>query len=135
GERDPVVNVSWNDAVAFCKWLSKKEKANYDLPTEAEWEFFARAGSTSRYCCGDDMEKLTMVGNVADASFRQQLKNFPSAVKSNDRFVFTAPVGSFRPNAWGLYDIHGNVWEWCKDGRRGYQEQAVKDPVGPLGEE
>ncbi|MBI1913155.1 MAG: SUMF1/EgtB/PvdO family nonheme iron enzyme [Planctomycetes bacterium] len=131
GDRHPVVNVSWNDAVAFCNWLSKKEKGKYDLPTEAEWEFFARAGGPHRYCCGDDMEKLTTVGNVADASFRQQFPKFASAVKSNDGFVFTAPVGSFQPNAWGLYDIHGNVWEWCKDGRRLYQKQAVKDPVGP----
>jgi len=131
-DRHPVVNVSWNDAVAFCEWLSKKEKGKYDLPTEAEWEFFARAGGPHRYCCGDHMEKLTTVGNVADASLRQRFPKF-AAVKSNDGFIFTAPVGRFQPNAWGLYDIHGNVWEWCKDGCRDYQKQehAMKDPVGP----
>jgi len=129
-DRHPVVNVSWNDAMKFCAWLSKKDNATYDLPTEAEWEFFCRAGGTSRYSCGDDMEKLIAVGNVADASFRKRFPTFAS-IKGDDGFVFTAPVGRFQRNAFGLYDMHGNVWEWCKDARRVYQKQAVKDPVGP----
>jgi formylglycine-generating enzyme required for sulfatase activity len=129
-ESHPVVNVSWNDAMSFCAWLRRKENAVYDLPTEAEWEYVCRAGASGRYHCGDDAESLVHVGNVADASYHRR---FPrgTTVRGDDGHVFTAPVGQFAPNAWGLYDMHGNVWEWCKDGRRTYQDQAIKDPSGP----
>ena len=130
----PVVNVSWNDARAFCDWLSKQEPGGqYDLPTEAEWEFVCRAGSRTRYSCGDDTEELFRFGNVADTAYAVK---FPGrkVIAGNDGYAFTAPVGRFRFNAWGLYDMHGNVWEWCKDGKRAYQPQAVKDPVGPSGD-
>ena len=85
-EEHPVVCVSWNDAVAFCKWLSGKEGKTYRLPTEAEWEYACRAGTTTRYYSGDDPETLAKVGNV---------------------------VGKFNPNAFGLYDMHGTTWQWC----------------------
>ena len=129
-DNHPVVNVSWNDAVAFCAWLSRKENATYDLPTEAEWEYVCRAGKDKRYSHGDDREGLVRVGNVADASYRRL---FPGGmiVNGDDGHVFTAPVGQFAANAWGLYDLHGNVWEWCKDGRRFYKAKAVRDPKGP----
>ena len=110
-DRHPVANVSWNDAAAFCAWLSKKEGRTYRLPTEAEWEYACRAGTTTRFYHGDDAEGLAKVGNVADAS----LKRKRWAIASDDGYAFTSPVGGFRPNDFGLYDMHGNVWEWCQD--------------------
>ena len=128
----PVVNVSWNDAVAFCDWLSRKERATYRLPTEAEWEYACRAGTSTRYANGDDPESLALVGNVADAAFRAK---FPDevAISASDGYVFTAPVGQFRPNAWGLCDMHGNAWQWCSDWYQNnyHASSAIDDPQGP----
>ncbi len=130
----PVVNVSWGDATEFCAWLSRKEGKTYRLPTEAEWEYACRAGTTTRYSTGDDPEDLARVGNVSDATARQK---FPTseAIKASDGYLFTAPVGRFRPNARGLYDMHGNVWEWCADwyGSTYYWKliPTVTDPQGP----
>ncbi len=112
-ERQPVVNVSWNDAQAFVKWLSRKEGRRFRLPTEAEWEYACRAGSQTRYWCGDDPEGLAEVGNVADGTSSTVFRRTPS-IQREDGFVYLAPVGSFRPNPFGLYDTHGNVWEWCQ---------------------
>ncbi len=103
----PVVNVSWNDAVAFAEWLSRKEGKTYRLPTEAEWEYACRAGTTTRYFCGDDAEALAEVGNVADATAREKYPDWKSTIAVRDGFVYTAPVGRYRPNAWGLHDMHG----------------------------
>jgi formylglycine-generating enzyme required for sulfatase activity len=133
----PVVNVTWNDAVAFCAWLSKAEGKTYRLPTEAEWEYACRAGATTRYWCGDDPQELVRVANLADqAGAREGRKESPRwdhlALTGNDGHVYTAPVGSYKPNAWGVYDMHGNVWEWCADR---YEEHYAKsprdDPKGP----
>ena len=128
----PVVNVSWNDAVAFCQWLSRKEKIAYRLPTEAEWEYACRAGTTTLYSYGDDPEGLAAVANVADASAREKFSSW-SGIAGRDGHVFTAPVGSFQPNAFGLFDMHGNVWEWCRDwfGENYYAKSPEKDPSGP----
>ena len=114
-DEHPVVNVSWNDAVEFCKWLSKKESKTYRLPTEAEWEYACRAGTTTRYYSGDDPETLATVGNVADAAAKAQFPDWTWTIKANDGHVFTSPVGKFKPNAFGLYDMHGNAWQWCAD--------------------
>ena len=75
-DEHPVVNVSWNDAVAFCKWLSRKEGKTYRLPTEAEWEYACRAGTTTRYYSGDDPETLAKVGNVADAAAKAKFPDW-----------------------------------------------------------
>ena len=113
-DEHPVVNVSWNDAVAFCKWLSRKEGNTYRLPTEAEWEYACRAGTTTRYYSGDDPETLANAGNVADAATKVKFPDWTiKAGKASDGYVFTAPAGSFKPNAFGLYDMHGNAWQWC----------------------
>ena len=113
----PVVNVTWNDAVKFCEWLSRTEGKTYRLPTEAEWEYACRAGSSSRFSFGDSEGELTRHANVADATAKAKLSNYSSLTYTSGRdgFVFTAPVGSFRANDFGLHDLHGNVWEWCQD--------------------
>jgi WD40 repeat protein len=113
-DEHPVVCVSYNDAVAFCAWLSEKEGRTYGLPTEAEWEYACRAGTTTAYHNGDDPEKLTEVDNTADGTLKKRSPNYPT-IAAEDGYVFTAPVGKFRPNAWGLHDMHGNVREWCQD--------------------
>ena len=133
-DEHPVVNVSWNDAVAFCKWLSKQENKTYRLPTEAEWEYACRAGTTTRYYSGDDPETLVKVGNIADATFKEKVPNWPNAtIKASDGYVFTAPVGQFKPNAFGLYDMHGNAYQWCSDcyDEDYYAKSPVDDPKGP----
>ncbi len=108
-DEHPVVGVSWNDAVAFCEWLSRKEGKAYRLPTEAEWEYACRAGTTTRYSSGDDPETLAKVGNVPDATYRAKFPDDKNTIKASDGYVFTSPVGSFRPNAFGLYDMQGNA--------------------------
>lgn len=131
----PVVNVTWNDAVAFCDWLSRREGRVYRLPTEAEWEYACRAGTTTLYSTGNDPEALATVGNVADRTAREALfPNWESAIHARDGYTFTAPVGRFRPNAWGLFDMHGNVWEWCSDwyDESFYASSPATCPTGPL---
>jgi formylglycine-generating enzyme len=151
-DEHPVVNVSWNDAIAFCNKLSEMEGLKpyyqfgagaqsagdgYRLPTEAEWEYACRAGTTTRYQGGHDPETLAQVGNIADGTAKAQGGIFANwtTIAGRDGYVFTAPVGRFRANAFGLYDMHGNVWEWCWDWYKAdyYKESAVADPSGPLG--
>jgi formylglycine-generating enzyme len=131
-DEHPVVNVSWNDAVAFCKWLSKKEDKTYRLPTEAEWEYACRAETITRYYSGDDPETLANVGNVADATARAKFPDWKYTIKASDGYVFTAPVGKFKPNAFGLYDMHGNAWQWCSDryDEEYYAKSPTDDPIG-----
>ncbi len=134
GDDHPVVNITWGDAVAFCDWLGKKEDKRYRLPTEAEWEYACRAGTTTRYNFGDDPERLAANANTYDAS---GAKVFPEwskwAVRGDDGFPFTAPVGRYKPNAFGLHDMHGNAWEWCSDwySEDYYKASPVEDPKGP----
>jgi formylglycine-generating enzyme required for sulfatase activity len=119
GTNNPVETVSWEDAVAFCKKLSElpEEKAAgrvYRLPTEAEWEYACRAGSTTRFGFGDSDSQLGSYAWFDENSART-----------------THPVGEKTSNAWGLYDMHGNVWEWCADWKGDYSTSAVTDPAGP----
>jgi formylglycine-generating enzyme required for sulfatase activity len=129
----PVVNVSWGDAEAFCAWLSLQEGKPYRLPSEAEWEYACRAGTTTRFYGGDDVESLVEVANVADATAHEALGTL-FFVPAADGFAFTAPAGRFRPNAFGLYDMTGNVWEWCSDWYDPgyYASSAADDPTGPV---
>jgi sulfatase modifying factor 1 len=130
----PVVNVSHNDAVAFAKWLSEKEHKTYRLPTEAEWEYSCRAGTNTRYWHGDDPEGLPRIANLYDLTTAKKFPEYTEfATKGSDGFVFTAPVGSFKPNAFGLYDMHGNTWQWVADrySRDYYAHSPVEDPKGP----
>ncbi|MCY2927466.1 MAG: formylglycine-generating enzyme family protein, partial [Planctomycetota bacterium] len=111
--KNPVESVSWNDAVEFCKKVSAQAGVKMRLPTEAEWEYACRAGSRSRYGFGD---KETMLGEYAWFSDNSDVK--------------IHPVGQKKPNAWGLYDRHGNVLEWCSDWRGDYAKTGNRDPKG-----
>ena len=121
-DKHPVTCISWNDAVEFCKWLSKKTEQNITLPTEAQWEYACRAGSTTAYFWGSALN-----GDKANCN-----GNFPCGTTIKGKYIGkTTPVGSYEANAWGLYDTHGNVWEWCQDWRADYPSGSVTDPVGP----
>jgi formylglycine-generating enzyme required for sulfatase activity len=112
-DQDPVVCVSWNDAQSYCQWLSELEGKSYRLPTESEWEYGCRAGSSTAYCFGDGEARLGEYAWYESNSERR-----------------THAVGQKKPNAWGLYDMHGNVWEWCSDWYGDYPRGAVTDPMG-----
>ncbi|MCY2983122.1 MAG: formylglycine-generating enzyme family protein [Planctomycetota bacterium] len=134
GDDHPVLNVTWNDANQMCKWLSQREDKTYRLPTEAEWEYVCRAGTQTRYHNGPDPESLTQVANVFDVDSKANWPQWKQyALAKKDGFAFTAPVGSFASNAFGVYDMHGNAWEWCSDwhGDTYYAESPINDPTGP----
>ena len=126
----PVVNVSWNDAVRFAEWLSRKDGEVYRLPTEAQWEYSCRGGTTSRYSFGNNADEMVKYGNIADGSARRAFPN-RSTISPQDGYVCSAPVGRFKPNAFGLYDMHGNASEWCADWMGDYPIDPVTDPTGP----
>lgn len=134
GDDHPVVNVTWNDAVAMARWLSAREGRRYRLPSEAEWEYACRAGTRTRFHTGDDPSTLAGAANVFDqraARLWPQWRRY--ALDADDGHTFTSPVGSFAPNAFGLHDMHGNVWEWTGDWHAvdGYARSPVDDPTGP----
>jgi formylglycine-generating enzyme required for sulfatase activity len=113
-ESHPVLCVSWNDARAYAQWLSKKTGKRYRLPSEAEWEYAARAGSVAARHWGDDPVQACRFANVADQS-RFQTWGFGQKHECTDGHYFTAPAGGYSPNRYGLYDMLGNVWEWTED--------------------
>ncbi len=135
-DEHPVVIVSRTDAVAFADWLSTKEGKTYRLPTEAEWEYACRAKTTTKFSSGDDPESLAAVGNIADETLREKLPNRTWAIAARDGYIFSAPVGRFQPNAFGLRDMHGNVNEWCSDGYDAdyYKQSPADDPPGASAE-
>ena len=110
----PVINVSWDDAVAYCEWLSRQTGEQYCLPTEAQWEYVCRAGSETAFCFGDD---------------EKALDNY--AWHWSNAEQMTHPTGEKQANAWGLHDMHGNVWEWVQDGYGPYSAEPQQDPTGP----
>ncbi|MEX2216031.1 MAG: formylglycine-generating enzyme family protein [Phycisphaeraceae bacterium] len=132
-DNTPVSVVSWDDAHAFCDWLSRKDKRAYRLPTEAEWEYACRAGTTTRFHWGDPKAGATSYANTADAKLRKSIANWTADESLDDGQATLAPVGSFKPNAWGLFDMHGNLEEWCLDfySPPAYTKASDTDPVGP----
>jgi formylglycine-generating enzyme required for sulfatase activity len=111
----PAIRVSWEDITKdFLPWLSKKSGHVYRLPSEAEWEYAARAQGRESFSFGSDGDEICAFGNGADQTAKEQ-NGAGSAAACRDGFAYTAPVGSFRPNQFGLFDMHGNVWEWVED--------------------
>jgi formylglycine-generating enzyme required for sulfatase activity len=115
----PVESVSWQDVQAFIKQLNQKEGKQYSLPTEAQWEYAARAGSSTAFANG----KITDTG-CSDKNMDAMGWYCGNAVGK------TYPVGRKQKNDWGLYDMHGNVWEWCSDWHGSYPDGSVTDPAG-----
>ena len=120
--------MSWNDAIEYCEWLSKQWNITFRLPTEAEWEYACCAGTTTPFNTGDNLTT-----DQANYDGNYPYKKYPKGKYSGK----TTPVGLYPPNTWGLYDLHGNVWEWCMDwyGKNYYEEckkQGIVDnPKGP----
>ena len=131
GPNLPVEKVTWDDAVKYCSTLSAIARHRVRLPTEAEWEYACRAGTKTRFSFGDRDEDLHKYANYADRSCTKMDAQKDKA--HSDGHDKTAPVGSFKPNPWGLYDMHGNVYEWCRDwcGWEYYAESKTHDPQGP----
>jgi formylglycine-generating enzyme required for sulfatase activity len=130
--KQPVVRVSWHRAMDFCRWLSKKTGRSFTLPTEAEWEFACRAGTTTALWYGGVDGDFSRSANVSDIC-NQLIDPFdwagrvdtippwrPADTRFNDRYRVSAPVGTYRSNAWGLFDMHGNVAEWTMSEYRPY---------------
>lgn len=129
-DRHPVVCVSWNDAEAFAKWLSRSGAKRYRLPSEAEWEYAARSGGKHyKYAWGVDGPSA----NIADETLKRSVSGLTIWSGYDDRYVYTSPVGSFRPNELGLYDMTGNVWQWTADwfDETYYRESLTDNPKGP----
>jgi len=125
-ENSPVEQVSWNDAVGFCKALSKRDGVTYRLPTEAEWEYGCRAGTTTPFYTGATI-------NTGQANYNGNY-TYGNGRKGVYRHK-TTPAGGFPANPWGLYDMHGNVWEWCQDGYDSeyYGKSPENDSLAPKG--
>jgi len=136
GKKKPVIRVSWEQAIAFCRWLSEKNGESFTLPTEAQWEWACRAGTATPFSYGNADSDFSQFANVADRSTMalavsgvnpRPIANpnryqafLPKDTRFNDRCVLMSEVGKYQPNAWGLYDMHGNVWEWTRSNYKPY---------------
>jgi len=142
GPRQPVVRVSWHQAMAFCRWLSRTTGRRFTLPTEAQWEYACRAGSDTAFSFGDLRADFSKFANMADVRLRDAVAHpyhkavvplanptryddwIPRDNRFNDGELVSAPVRRYAPNAWGLFDMHGNVAEWTRTTRRSYPYRA-----------
>ena len=125
--RLPAINVSWRDAHMYTDWLSRSSGRHYRLPSEAEWEYAIRAGTTSARFWGEDRRDQCLYANGADKSTLKTLSKGTGIADCDDHFPNRAPIGSFKPNAFGLHDMAGNVWEWTQDCWRETHAGAPRD--------
>ena len=133
-DEHPVVNVTFNDALAMARWLSQREGRVYRLPTEAEWEYACRAGQATRFQGGNEASSLQGAAKLFEQTSAVDWPRWQAQAQSwRDGHRFTAPVASFAANAFGLHDMHGNVWEWVADryDESYYARSPVADPQGP----
>jgi len=134
-DEHPVVVVTWEQAKLFCQWLQKHPKAKaadvkeVRLPTELEWEYACRAGTTTRNSVGDRDTDLQGYANISDISRNRDNWFARRLPPWDDGYIYTAPVGKFKPNPWGLFDMHGNVYEWCEDYYGPYKDLPATDPL------
>jgi formylglycine-generating enzyme required for sulfatase activity len=154
GPKQPVVRVSWQHAMAFCRWLADKTGEPFTLPTEAQWEYACRAGASSAFSYGGVDDDFSPYANLADVKLRSFFADpyklydppskpitkyddwIPRDTRFDDGGLVTVPVGSYRPNAWRLHDMHGNVAEWTLTAYRPYPYDASDGREGdaPFGE-
>lgn len=120
-DNDPVACISWNDAQAYVQWLSKETQQPYRLPSEAEWEYAARAGTEFAFSWGQCISGCKYA-NMADAKGHAFFNDWAAkdCAPCNDGYSYTAPVAHYQANAFGLHDMHGNIWEWVQDSYRDY---------------
>jgi formylglycine-generating enzyme required for sulfatase activity len=158
GDSHPVQRVSWEDAIRYLNRLTDRENealpgerrtrcydettwaldracTGYRLPTEMEWEYAARAGTTTAYSFGDDLKELCEYGNGADQAAKRKRSDWTVNEQCDDGYADLAPVGRFEPNRWGLFDMHGNVLEWVWDWYGAYPDRASVGYAGPTGGE
>ena len=152
GPQQPVVRASWRRAVEFCAWLSRRAGERFALPTEAQWEYACRAGAAMQFSYGGQDADFSKFANVADAKLSEFASNpytvdqplpsptpyddwIPKDSRFNDAGLVTVDVGKYEPNAWGLHDMHGNVWEWTRTTYRPYPYRLDdgRDNVSPDG--
>jgi formylglycine-generating enzyme required for sulfatase activity len=135
--QQPAVRVSWQQAMAFCRWLSEETGMQVSLPTEAQWEYACRAGTATPLSYGEVTDDFSPFANMADAAIDRLytvtggvvvLQDIPSDTRFDDKAVATAAVGNYRPNTWGLHDMHGNAAEWT---RSSYQPYPYREDDGP----
>ena len=127
----PVISVSWNDAQKMAKWMSDQSKYKFKLPTEAEWEYACRGGTQTARYWGENPDQACRYANVYDKTAKEKISFSWINHNCSDNFVFTAPVGSFSGNSFHLFDMLGNVWEWCEDdySSDAYKKHILKNPV------
>ncbi len=124
-ERQPVIRINWNQATAFCRWLSQETGAKFDLPTEAQWEYACRAGAATPLNFGSCTSDFSQLANLADQRINNLCRRdaprwIPAVENVNDGSIVSDHVGKYAPNAFGLYDMHGNVAEWTRSAYRPY---------------
>lgn len=126
-DRHPVVCIGWPEAKAYVAWLGERTGLRYRLPTEAEWEYAARAGTTTPWFWGKDRSQACAYGNMPNSNPGAPIDPASTAFACQDGVAEIAPVGSFKPNAFGLYDMLGNVWEWVEDCMHPSYDGAPRD--------
>jgi formylglycine-generating enzyme required for sulfatase activity len=132
-EDHPAAEISWYGAMAFAEWLSRKTGNQYTLPTEAQWEYACRAGAVSRFSWGNEARcsRMMFANNTEDVEDTEIDRCVPYVVENGMKADAPAPVGSYPANPWGIYDMHGNLWEWVNNWYAEYETIRAVNPTGP----